>query len=90
VAVAIFTGVPSLTFWRPSTTTRSPGLTLLNNPHRAGLLSHLHRPEADLVVTADHRYLIQTLEDRDGFLRHQQRSRPDIADEAHATVLTWA
>src|SRR5215813_9602048 len=64
--------------------------SLINNPHRAGSLSDLHRPDANFIVAANDSHLIHALKFRNCFLRYQECRRSDIANEAHATVLTRA
>src|SRR3989440_8883998 len=84
VADVTLTGMPSLTFCTPSTTTRSPGLRpssiIHMSPLRSPTLTVRTLTLSSLPTTAT---WVHALELRDCFLRYQQRRWPDVADEAH-------
>ena len=80
--------MPGRTFWTPSTTTRSPGLTTLtNDPVVSDGVAERHGPNAHLVIAADHGQLARALLIEDRLLGYEQRSMVDVNGGAHSAVL---
>src|SRR5579863_3124627 len=49
-----------------------------DDPHGSDTVPGFHRPDAHLVVRADDRDLVASLQFAHGFLRHEQRAAPDF------------